>query len=77
MRDSKRGLWLSCSRYPKCRGRETFNKLPEEQQAELEKAWTQWLKDHPVPDIKTAAGHIIQPDEQYHPIIAEEEGADA
>jgi len=73
LRDSKRGLWLSCSRYPKCRGRESFAKLDEQVQADLTKAWAQHLKDNPVPDIKTANGHVIQEGEEYHPIIAGEE----
>ncbi|NBC10310.1 MAG: type I DNA topoisomerase [Planctomycetes bacterium] len=70
LRDSKRGLWLSCSRYPKCRGRESFNKLDEAKQKELEKAWAQHVHDNPVPDIRTTSGHVITEDEEYHPIIA-------
>ncbi len=70
VRDSKRGLWLSCSRYPKCRGRESFNKLDEAKQKELEQAWAKHLRDNPVPEIRTASGHVITEDEEYHPIIA-------
>jgi len=73
VRDSKRGLWLSCSRYPKCRGRESFPKLDDDVQAEIEKAWAKHLKDNPVPDIKTASGHVIREDEEYHPVIVGEE----
>ena len=38
LRSGKRGPWLGCSGFPKCRGRETWTKLPEEKQKELEKA---------------------------------------
>jgi len=77
LRDSKRGLWLSCSRYPKCRGRESFNKLDEAKQKQLEKAWAKHLKDNPVPEIRTTSGHVITEDEQYHPIVAGEDDSAA
>ncbi len=44
LRDGKRGAWLGCSRFPKCRGRESFTKLPEDQQALLQKALDNHLK---------------------------------
>lgn len=72
LRDSKRGLWLSCSRFPKCRGREGFAKLDEAKQKELEKQWSQHLKDNPLPEIRTATGHVIQEGEEYVPVIAGE-----
>ena len=37
LRDGKRGPWLGCRAFPKCRGREAFTKLPEARQKELEK----------------------------------------
>ena len=37
LRDGKRGPWLGCRAFPKCRGREAFTKLPEPRQKELEK----------------------------------------
>ena len=72
-RDSKRGLWLSCSRFPKCRGRVGFGKLEEDVQADLDKKWKAHVKENPIPDIKTASGHVIQADEEYLPVI---EGAE-
>ena len=74
LRDSKRGLWLSCSRFPKCRGRVGFNKLEEEQQAKLEKAWKQHERENPVPEIRTTSGHVITDDEQYLPVVAGDNG---
>jgi len=37
LRDGKRGPWLGCRAFPKCRGREAFTKLPEDRQKALEK----------------------------------------
>ncbi|MEM9915114.1 MAG: DNA topoisomerase, partial [Planctomycetota bacterium] len=75
-RDSKRGLWLSCSRFPKCRGRLGFNKLDEKVQTDLEKKWKAHLKANPIPEIRTASGHVITEDEEYHPIVAGQEPVD-
>jgi len=36
LRGGKRGPWLGCRAFPKCRGRETFTKLPEARQKELD-----------------------------------------
>ncbi len=35
LRDGKRGPWLGCRAFPKCRGREAFGKLTEERQKAL------------------------------------------
>ncbi|MFM7035387.1 MAG: DNA topoisomerase [Planctomycetia bacterium] len=35
LRDGKRGPWLGCRAFPKCRGREAFGKLPEGKQKSL------------------------------------------
>jgi DNA topoisomerase I len=35
LREGKRGPWLGCRAFPKCRGREAFAKLPETQQTAL------------------------------------------
>ena len=72
VRDSKRGLWLSCSGFPKCRGRAAFNKLPEEKQKELEQAWTRHLEANPVPDIRTTSGRVLQEGDEYVPVVAGE-----
>ncbi len=44
LRDGKRGAWLGCSRFPKCRGRESFAKLPEDKQKELQTALDKHLQ---------------------------------
>ncbi|MFK7788107.1 MAG: DNA topoisomerase, partial [Phycisphaeraceae bacterium] len=73
VRDSKRGLWLSCSRFPKCRGRAAFNKLEEDKQAELNKAWAIHLEENPLPDIRTTNGRVLQDGDDYVPVIDGEE----
>ena len=42
LRDGKRGPWLGCRAFPKCRGRAAFTKLPEAEQ----KAYKKQLSDH-------------------------------
>jgi len=37
LRLSKRGPWLGCSAFPRCRGRAAWSNLPEEKRAELQK----------------------------------------
>jgi DNA topoisomerase-1 len=44
LRDGKRGPWLGCRAFPKCRGREAFTKLPEPRQKELEKELAQHMR---------------------------------
>ena len=50
MRDSKRGFWLSCSKFPKCRGRGTWAPLPDERKEALTRAWEAHVAANPVPD---------------------------
>ncbi len=44
LREGKRGPWLGCRAFPKCRGREAFTKLPEPKQRELEAALTEHMR---------------------------------
>ena len=67
MRDSKRGFWLSCSKFPKCRGRAGWSGVEEDKLKELEAAWNKHVLENPVPDIKNTQGVIIGDD--YLPII--------
>jgi len=77
LRDSKRGHWLSCSSFPKCRGRLAWSKVEEPKQQELEKAWKHHLEEHPQPDIKTTTGHVIGEDEQYIPVVVDPDAGPA
>ncbi|MHC5026768.1 MAG: DNA topoisomerase family protein, partial [Planctomycetota bacterium] len=47
LRRGKRGPWLGCSTFPKCRGRMGWAKLEEKVQKELETRLLQHEKDHP------------------------------
>lgn len=38
LRNGKRGPWLGCSKFPKCRGRESWAKIEEKKRTQLEKA---------------------------------------
>jgi len=60
LRRSARGPWLSCSKYPKCRGRLAWKGLPEEQRKELELALMNHEKAHPVPQLKRLDGTPIE-----------------
>ena len=75
MRDSKRGLWLSCSAFPKCRGRLAWSAVEEDKQQELEKQWAKHSKENPVPQIKTVDGKVV--DEGYVPLIADQRAPDS
>ena len=44
LRDGKRGAWLGCSRFPKCKARESFAKLDEKQQKDLQAALDAHMK---------------------------------
>jgi DNA topoisomerase-1 len=68
LRRSKRGPWLSCSKYPKCRGRAAWSAVDPAKQAQLEAALAQHEKDHPVPTVHNAAGQIVA--EGYVPQMA-------
>ena len=56
MRRSKRGPWLSCSKYPKCRGRQGWKALPDDVKQDLEGKLANHEKAHPQPVIKTLDG---------------------
>jgi DNA topoisomerase-1 len=44
LRDGKRGPWLGCRAFPKCRGRAAFSKLSEDEQQELRRQLTEHLQ---------------------------------
>lgn len=67
LRDSKRGLWLSCSKYPTCRGRKPFKELDEKTQKQLAEQWERHLDDNPLPTLRKADGSPISEDEHYMP----------
>ncbi len=60
LRDGKRGPWLGCSGFPKCRGRESFAKLEEPVREALEKDLKKHLEAHPMPEIVRMDGTPIE-----------------
>ncbi len=56
LRGGARGPWLSCSRYPKCRGRGKWTELTDEVKAKLEAALAAHEQQHPIPIIRDLSG---------------------
>jgi DNA topoisomerase-1 len=59
IRRGARGPWLSCSKFPKCRGRMGWTSLDNETKNRWEKALGDHEKSHPQAVIKTLAGEPI------------------
>ena len=59
LRRGKRGPWLGCSRFPKCRGRHAWKAIEETKREELEARLVEHEKAHPVPTIARHDGTVI------------------
>ncbi len=59
LRTGVRGPWLSCSRFPKCRGRGKWAELPEAQREALELALAKHEAENPIPIIRTMSGKAL------------------
>lgn len=59
LRRGKRGPWLGCSAFPKCRGRMAYSSVDEALQKKLEKLLDKHDKDHPKLEIKSMSGKPI------------------
>jgi DNA topoisomerase-1 len=71
LRRSKRGPWIGCSRYPKCRGRVGWKTLDEEKQKPLELALMNHEKANPQETVKKLDGTPVGDD--YPPQITRRE----
>ncbi len=71
LRRSKRGPWLSCNNFPKCKGRVGWKSLEEDVQKKWELELMNWEKQHPQEPIKKTDGSVIGDD--YTPHITGEE----
>jgi DNA topoisomerase-1 len=60
LRRGKRGPWLGCSRFPKCRGRASFTKLSKEQQEELTKRLDENDVKNPPVVLRRMDGRVIE-----------------
>lgn len=72
LRTGARTPWLSCSAFPKCRGRMSWNTLDDMTKQTWEKALEEHEKSHPKPLIRTLNGSPVG--EAYRPRL---HGADA
>jgi DNA topoisomerase-1 len=61
LRNGKRGPWLGCSKYPRCRGRGAWKGLEDDERARWEALLDEHEKEHPPPVVKTLEGVIIEP----------------
>ncbi|MCA9649041.1 MAG: type I DNA topoisomerase [Myxococcales bacterium] len=59
LRRGKRGPWLGCSRFPKCRGRMAWSSLDEDQRTVLEAELVAHERANPVPIITHLDGTVI------------------
>ncbi|MHC4983859.1 MAG: DNA topoisomerase, partial [Planctomycetota bacterium] len=74
LRRGKRGPWLSCSKFPKCRGRAGWRTLSSEKRKELEARLTAHEEAHPQQVIRKLDGTPIG--EQRVPQAIGEQGPD-
>ncbi|NBX35796.1 MAG: hypothetical protein EBR10_01035 [Planctomycetes bacterium] len=59
LRTGKRGPWLGCSAFPKCRGRESWSKIDERKQKSLEQALALHEASQPKFEITRMSGEPI------------------
>ncbi|MBL0927365.1 MAG: type I DNA topoisomerase [Phycisphaerales bacterium] len=59
VRSGARGPWLSCSAFPRCRGRGKWTDLPPEKAKALEDAFAAHERAHPTVIIKDLQGHPL------------------
>ena len=59
LRNGLKGPWLSCSAFPKCRGRGKWAALPEDEQKKLLRALEAHEKAHPIPIIVDTQGNAL------------------
>lgn len=71
LRNGARGPWLSCSAFPKCRGRGKWAELEEKKKSALEAALAAHEKQHPIPIVTTMDGEALT-DEKGKPIEQDE-----
>lgn len=69
LRGGAKGPWLSCSRFPKCRGRGKWAELEEKVKAGLEKQLNQHETEHPVAVIRTMGGKALT-DSNGKPLVS-------
>jgi DNA topoisomerase-1 len=71
LRRSKRGPWLGCSKFPKCRGRQAWKTLPDDLKETLEKQLADHEKAEPLLVLKDLSGKAIPPNHEPQEIPEE------
>jgi DNA topoisomerase-1 len=74
LRNGARGPWLSCSAFPKCRGRGKWGELSEADQKKWEAALARHEAAHPIPIIRDLEGKPLT-DKKGKPLAKEESAA--
>jgi len=59
LRRGKRGPWLGCSKFPKCKGRGKWSELDDEIKQRLEQALEEHEREHPQPVVHDLEGNVI------------------
>jgi DNA topoisomerase-1 len=74
LRRGERGPWLSCSKFPKCRGRSGWGPLDEKVKEKWEKTLTEHEKAHPLTPIQKLDGSPVG--DAYKPQVRSLDDAD-
>jgi DNA topoisomerase-1 len=72
IRRGSRAPWLSCSTFPKCRGRLAWTTLPADTKRKWESELEKHAKANPLPVIRTLDGTPVR--EGYKPLLADMNG---
>lgn len=73
LRSGKKGLWLGCSKFPKCRGREAWGKLDPAVQRYWQEAWEAHQQEHPAVTLRMVDGTPVNLQLAIDDIIASAE----
>ncbi len=73
LRRGKNGPWLSCSKFPKCRGRLSWTSLDESVRNHWEKALGQHERANPQPTIRTVHGDAVGESHKPQVLTAEDD----
>jgi DNA topoisomerase-1 len=77
LRRGARGPWLSCSKFPKCRGRIGWSTLEESGRKTLENALQEHERRNPLPMVHKIDGTVVSEGYKPQPLSAAEESADS
>ena len=66
LRRGKRGPWISCAKYPKCRGRLGWAGMEDSKKEELEATLEKHEAANPVEKVRKINGEVVG--EEYKPV---------